>query len=70
MNDRVSGSDNLRIEKLERAAAAIDAVNERFGKHKISCGTGLLLGQHRTTERDIQPWRKTNLLAKRNAWGT
>jgi hypothetical protein len=55
--------DNLHIEKLERASAAIDAVNEQFGKHKVILGTGLSLGQHRTTERDIQPWRKTNLLA-------
>ena len=54
--------DNLHIEKLERASAVIDAVNERFGKHKLSLGTGLFLGQHRQTERDIQPWRKTNLL--------
>ena len=48
---------------LERASAAIDEVNAQFGKHKVSLGTGLFLGQHRKTERDIQPWRKTNLLA-------
>jgi hypothetical protein len=54
--------DNLRIEKLERASAAIDAVNEHFGKHTISMGTGLFLDQHRQTERDIVPWRKTELL--------
>jgi hypothetical protein len=40
-----------------------DAVNERFGKHKISLGTGLFLGQHRRTERDSVPWRKTHLRA-------
>ena len=55
--------DNLHIEKLERASAAIDEVNAQFGKHKVSLGTGLFLKQHRTTERDIQPWRKTHLPA-------
>lgn len=55
--------DNLRIEKLERASAAIDAINEHFGKHTVSMGTGLFLAQHRTTERDTVPWRKTELLA-------
>jgi hypothetical protein len=54
--------NNVGIEKLEAASATIDAVNEAYGKHKFSSGTGLFLGQHRTTERDIQPWRKTNLL--------
>ena len=59
--------DNLRIEKLERASAAIDAVNQQFGKHTVSLGTGLFLEQHEPTERDIQPWRKTNLLAGETA---
>jgi DNA polymerase-4/DNA polymerase V len=54
--------DNIRIEKLAAASATIDAVNEQFGKHKLSLGTSLFLGQHHTTDRDIQPWRKTALL--------
>jgi hypothetical protein len=48
---------------LRIASVAIDAVNAQFGKHKVSLGTGLFPGQHRKTERDIQPWRKSNLLA-------
>ena len=55
--------DNVRIEKLERASAAIDTVNKAFGKHKLCLGTALFLNQHQPTNRDIQPWRKTNLLA-------
>jgi hypothetical protein len=39
------------------------STNAQFGKHKVSLGTGLFPGQHRKTERDIQPWRKSNLLA-------
>lgn len=54
--------DNIRIEKLEAASATIDAVNKEFGKHKLALGTTLFLGQHPTTDRDIQPWRKSNLL--------
>ena len=55
--------DNLHIEKLEAASAAIDEVNAQFGKHKLCLGTALFLNQHQPTDRDIQPWRKTNLLA-------
>jgi hypothetical protein len=55
--------DNVRIEKLEAASAAIDTVNQVYGKHKLCLGTALFLDQHQPTDRDIQPWRKTNLLA-------
>jgi hypothetical protein len=41
----------------------IDAVNERFGKHKLCLGTALFLARHQPTNHDIQPWRKSNLLA-------
>ena len=37
-------------------------MNEQYGKHKGSLGTGLFLGQHRQTERDIVLCRKTELL--------
>jgi hypothetical protein len=53
---------NLRIEKLELASEAIDAVNERFGRHKVSMRTGRFRDQHRKTARDSVPWRKTELL--------
>ena len=54
--------DNIRVEKLAAASAAMDAVNEQFGKHKLCLGTSLFLDQHVRTARDIQPWRKTALL--------
>lgn len=58
--------DRVRIENLSRAARAIDAVNDRFGKHKLALGTSLYLGQHRTTDRDDTPMRKANLLPGEN----
>ncbi|MCX6996505.1 MAG: DNA polymerase IV [Kiritimatiellaeota bacterium] len=60
-------ADNVHIENLERASVAMDAVNEQFGKHTLSLGTGLFLGQHQKTERDSVPWRKTDLLAGETA---
>lgn len=54
--------DRLRIDRLRRAAAAIDEVNGLFGKHKIALGSGLLLDRHRVTDRDDLPQRKTDLL--------
>lgn len=54
--------DRVQIEKWRRAADAIDAVGERFGKHKLAMGTSLFLDRHRVTDRDDAPERKTNLL--------
>lgn len=54
--------DRVRIEKMRRAAAAIDEVNGRYGKHKLALGSSLYLGRHRFTERDEQPQRKSDLL--------
>ena len=42
-------------------------MNEHYGKHKVSSGTELFLDQHRKTDRDIVPWRKTELLAGETA---
>jgi hypothetical protein len=36
-------------------------VNKAYGKHKICLGTALFLNRQ-PTDRDIQPWRKINLL--------
>ena len=55
-------SDNAHLDKLERASATIDSVNEQFGKHKLALGSALYLDQHVVTPRDLQPWRKNNLL--------
>lgn len=54
--------DPLRIEQMRAVAQAMDAVAERFGKHKISLATSLDLGRHTLTTRDAQPARKTDLL--------
>jgi DNA polymerase-4/DNA polymerase V len=55
-------ADRLRIEKMEQAARTVDAINERFGKHTLSLGSGLFLPRLNKTDRDEKPWRKTNLL--------
>lgn len=55
-------ADNAHLDKLERASAAIDTVNGLFGKHKLGLGSALYLDQHAVTARDLQPWRKQNLL--------
>ena len=54
--------DRVRIDKMSSIAHAIDAINERFGKHKLSLGPSLFLEKHRKTARDVLPWRKTDLL--------
>ncbi len=59
--------DRLRIEKLCMVARVADEINARFGKHKLSLGPSLFLPRCRETDRDQQPWRKTNLLKGENA---
>lgn len=54
--------DRLRVERLTRASRAIDAVNERYGKHKLTLGPALFLDRHRQTSRDDTPRRKDRLL--------
>jgi DNA polymerase-4/DNA polymerase V len=55
--------DPIRIEKRRALGQAVDAVNERYGKHALSLAPSLFLGQNRRTARDDQPQRKTALLA-------
>jgi len=54
--------DRVRLEAMSRASRVIDEINERFGKHKVALGPSLLLGDHRITDRDDQPWRRKELL--------
>jgi len=54
--------DPLKIEKQEQISRVIDGINARYGKHTLSLGTSLFLDQHRCTERDDTPSRKTRLL--------
>ncbi len=59
--------DRVRIDKLALASKVIDAVNEQYGKHKLSLGPSLYLDHHRRTYRDERPWRKGALLAGETA---
>lgn len=54
--------DRLGIDRMMRVSRLIDEVGERYGKHKLSLGSGLFLPRHRRTERDEAPDRKSNLL--------
>lgn len=54
--------DPVRVTRLERLNAAVDAVNARLGKHTLGLGTALFLDRHRRTSRDDAPVRKTALL--------
>lgn len=54
--------DPVHIEKMRRASRALDEINTRFGKHKLSMGSSLHLPHHPHTERDEQPWRQQHPL--------
>lgn len=55
--------DTVRIEKRQSLSNAVDAVNERYGKHTISLAPSLFLDRGRQTDRDDQPQRKSALLS-------
>ncbi len=59
--------DRVRIDKLSRASAAIDSVNERYGKHALSLGPSLFLKSRAKSEREALPWRKETLLQDETA---
>ena len=52
----------VMLEKWGRMTDAMDAINAEFGKHTVSLGASLFLDRHRRTDRDLLPWRKTDLL--------
>jgi DNA polymerase-4 len=54
--------NRLRIERIEKLAQTVDAINTRFGKHKVSSGTALDIIKTPKKDRDELPWRKMNLL--------
>ena len=54
--------DRVRIDKMAKASYAIDEINEKFGKHKLSLGPSLFLNHNPKTGRDALPWRKTDLV--------
>lgn len=53
--------DPVQIEKRQALSAAVDAVNERYGKHTLSLAPSLCLTRGRQTAREEQPQRKTAL---------
>jgi DNA polymerase-4 len=54
--------DRLAIDRMSAASRAIDDINERFGKHKVSLGSSLYLGRGKKNARDVPPQRKNDLL--------
>ncbi|MEI6562865.1 MAG: DNA polymerase IV [bacterium] len=54
--------DPVQIEKRQALSAAVDAVNEQYGKHTLSFAPSLFLNQGRQTARDEQPQRKSALI--------
>ncbi len=50
--------DRLRIERLDRASRAMDAVNARFGRRALSLGPALFLHPRPPGERNERPWRQ------------
>jgi DNA polymerase-4/DNA polymerase V len=55
--------DLVKVEKRQSLSNAVDAVNERYGKHAISLAPSLFLNRGRQTDRDDQPQRKSALLS-------
>ena len=55
--------DPVKIEKRQSLSDAVDAVNERYGKHTLSLAPSLFLDRGRQTDRDDQPQRKSALLS-------
>jgi DNA polymerase-4/DNA polymerase V len=59
--------DTVRAEKIREIANLTDRVNQRFGKHKLSTGTALLLPANSENDRDEPTWRRTHLLSGETA---
>jgi DNA polymerase IV len=54
--------DRVRIDRVRDAAALIDRVSLRYGKHAVSLGPSLFLPREAQEDRDRKPWRKNALL--------
>ncbi len=54
--------DRLKIDRFERLNKAVDSINARFGKHKVSTGASLGIADTPANDRTELPWRKLNLL--------
>lgn len=61
--------DPLRVIKTERIARAVDGINTRYGKHKVHLALSLpahIFQQHPTSNRELLPERKRDLLKGEN----
>jgi len=58
--------DRLKIETIENATLAIDAINRRYGKHTICSATSLFLDRKQESSRDERPERQRALLQGEN----
>ena len=54
--------DRLRIEDLHQATLAVDAINQRYGKHTVGAATSLFLDHKPLSSRDERPEREQQLL--------
>ena len=55
--------DPVKIEKRQALSVAVDALNEKYGKHTLSLAPSLFLDRSSLTDRDEQPERKSALLS-------
>jgi DNA polymerase-4/DNA polymerase V len=58
--------DRLKIESFRRITAAIDTLDNMFGKHTISSGTSLFLSMKQKSSRDEVPARRATPLRGEN----
>jgi DNA polymerase IV len=54
--------DPVKIERMRRASAVIDEINERYGKHTIHLATSHAVGTKKKHPRSTDSWRKKALL--------
>jgi len=59
--------DRLRIDKLRTVAAAVDELNEKYGKHTVRSATSLYLAAREKSAREAQPARRADHVAGETA---
>jgi hypothetical protein len=51
--------DRPKIESIRRIADAVDAINEKYGRHTVCLATGLFLNGKPESPRDATPARRS-----------
>jgi DNA polymerase IV len=59
--------DRPKIENLRHATLAMDAINRRYGKHTVCCGTSLDMNRKPGSARDAKPARLESPLRGENS---